>query len=97
VTLEALQLVGVELIPLKVTVLVPAMPEVCTGDSHERTDRTVDGLRPEMLGAEAETVKFTPLLAMPATVTTTLPVIAPAGTGTTMPRCAPVRWCAAVR
>jgi len=41
-------------------------------------------------------VKFTPLLAMPATVTDTLPVIAPAGTGTTMLVCAPVRWCAAV-
>jgi hypothetical protein len=29
-------------------------------------------------------VKTTPLLATPATVTTTLPVVAPAGTGTTM-------------
>src|SRR4051812_27347351 len=30
------------------------------------------------------TVKATPLLALPPTVTTTLPVVAPAGTGTTM-------------
>jgi hypothetical protein len=33
-----------------------------------------------MLG---ETVKFTPLLAPPNTVTTTFPVVAPLGTGTT--------------
>jgi hypothetical protein len=31
-----------------------------------------------------ETVKFTPLLGTPPTVTTTLPVVAPAGTGATM-------------
>jgi len=33
---------------------------------------------------ELETVKLTPLLATPPTVTTTLPVVAPVGTGTTM-------------
>jgi len=84
-TLEALQLVGVELIPLKVTVLVPCdapkfAPEIVTKEPIA----PVDGLRPEMLGGGGGTVKFTPLLAMPATVTTTLPVTAPAGTGTTM-------------
>src|SRR5262249_39202069 len=36
-----------------------------------------------MLGGTS-TVKLTPLLANPFTVTTTLPVVAPAGTGTTM-------------
>src|SRR5437899_3702960 len=34
-----------------------------------------------MLGAGAVTVKVTPLLAWPPTVTTTLPVVAPLGTG----------------
>ena len=33
----------------------------------------------------AVTVKFTPLVATPLTVTTTTPVVAPAGTGATMP------------
>src|SRR5213082_3065612 len=37
------------------------------------------GLKPGI-----STVKLTPLLATPPTVTTTLPVVAPAGTGTTM-------------
>lgn len=37
-----------------------------------------------MLGAGIVTVKETPLLAWPLTVTTTLPVVAPFGTGTTM-------------
>jgi hypothetical protein len=37
-----------------------------------------------MLGAAVVTVKFTPLLATPPTVTTTFPVVAPVGTGTTM-------------
>jgi len=37
-----------------------------------------------MLGAGGVTVKLTPLLATPPTVTTTFPVVAPAGTGVTM-------------
>src|ERR1700685_3994259 len=37
-----------------------------------------------MLGPSVVTVKFTPLLATPPTVTTTRPVVAPLGTGTTM-------------
>ena len=41
------------------------------------------GLRLEMLGV-GMTVKITPLLATPPTVTTTLPDVAPAGTGTMM-------------
>jgi hypothetical protein len=39
------------------------------------------GVRLVMLGV-SRTVKLTPLLATPLTVTTTLPVVAPAGTGT---------------
>ena len=49
---------------------VPTVPEV--------------GLRVLIVGAEAVTVKLTPLLARPPTVTTTLPVVAPAGTVTAM-------------
>ncbi len=43
------------------------------------------GFRVEMLGPGEVTVKVTPLLAIPPTVTTTLPVVAPLGTGTEMP------------
>src|SRR6266568_3595221 len=80
----ALQLVGVAAVPLKVTVLLPCVApkfapvmvtEVPTGP--EVGDRLV------MLGA-VETVKLTPLLASPFTVTTTLPVVAPVGTGATI-------------
>jgi hypothetical protein len=38
----------------------------------------------EMLLMDGPTVKLTPLLETPATVTTTLPVVAPVGTGATM-------------
>ncbi len=41
-------------------------------------------LRVEMLGPGVVTVKVTPLLATPPTVTTTLPVVAPLGTGAVM-------------
>jgi len=37
-----------------------------------------------MLGAGVVTVKLTPLLAAPPTVTTTFPVVAPLGTATAM-------------
>ena len=43
------------------------------------------GLKLLMLGADVVlTVKLTPLLATPPTVTTTFPLVAPAGTGTAM-------------
>jgi len=42
------------------------------------------GFRPVTLGPGLVTVKLTPLLATPPTVTTTFPVVAPLGTGTTM-------------
>jgi hypothetical protein len=42
------------------------------------------GFRLVMLGPGVVTVKVTPLLAIPPTVTTTFPVVAPEGTGTAM-------------
>ena len=65
------------------TVLVPWVepklePEIVTSVPSDPDE----GLRPLRAGF---TVKLTPLLATPATVTTTLPVVAPAGTGTTIP------------
>ena len=70
----------VAVVPLKVTVLVPLVapklvPAIVTAapTAAEVGDRLV------MLGA-ATTVKLTPLLALPPTVTTTFPVVAPVGT-----------------
>src|SRR6266849_4925670 len=80
--LVALQLVGVAGVPLKVTVVLlwlapkfaPAIvTEVLTGPEA--------GLKLVMLGGGV-TVKSTPLLSTPPTVTTTLPVVAPVGTDT---------------
>src|SRR5215469_601202 len=83
--LVLLQVVAVAVVPLKVTVLLPGVapkfvPVIVTGVP------TVPeaGLRVLIVGAEAVTVKFTPLLARPPTVTTILPVVAPAGTVTAM-------------
>src|SRR5208337_3188996 len=83
--LVALQLVAVPaLVPLKVTVLVPwlapklvpvIVTDVLTGP--EVGDKLV------MLG-DTVTVKLTPALARPPTVTTTFPVVAPVGTFTTL-------------
>jgi len=80
--LVALQLVGVASVPLNVTVLVPwVVPKfapVIVIDVPATPD-VADKLL--ILGA-GTTVKLTPLLAAPATVTTTFPVVAPDGTGT---------------
>jgi len=83
--LVALQLVGVAVVPLNFTVLVPCIapkfaPAIVTGVP---TNPEV-GFKLAMLGAGTVTVKLTPLLATPPTVTTTLPVVAPAGTDTMM-------------
>ena len=92
-----LQLVGVAPIPLKVTVLVPWLAPKLAPVIVTDVPRTPDvGLRPVMLGGGTVTVKLTPLLATPPTVTTTLPVVAPAGTGTTMPVAAQLVGVAAV-
>jgi len=78
----ALQLVGVAVVPLNFTVLVPCVvpqfaPAMVTGVpiGPEPGDKLL------MLGTGAVTVKFRALLGWPATVTITLPVTAPAGTG----------------
>ena len=82
--LVADQLVGVAVVPLNVTVLVPCVApkfvpvivtDVPTGPLVGA--RLVRRRRPV-------TVNVRPLLARPPTVTTTLPVVAPVGTGTTM-------------
>jgi hypothetical protein len=76
--LVGLQLVGVAAVPLKVTVLLSWLdpkltPEMVTAEPIEPEV----GARALMEGA---TVKLTPLLADPPTVTTTFPVVAPTGT-----------------
>lgn len=82
--LPALQLVGVASVPLKATVLCPCAdpkldPEIIT---EVPTEPEV-GDKDEIPGC-VPTVKSTPLLATPPTVTTTFPEVAPAGTGATM-------------
>jgi len=85
IMLEALQLVGVVLTPLKLTVLVPwEAPKFAPAIVTEALIAPADGLRLVMLGRGGVTVKLSPLLAIPATETMTFPEEAPAGTGTTM-------------
>jgi hypothetical protein len=78
------QLVGTAVVPLNVTVLLPwvepkFVPVIVTDapTAPEAWDKLV------ILGV-GNTVKLTPLLAWPPTVTTTDPVVAPVGTGTTI-------------
>src|SRR6267142_144278 len=80
--LVALQLVVVAVVPLKVT--VPVVPKLVPVMVTAVPTGPVVGFRLVMAGAEEVTVKFTPLLAIPPTVTTTLPVVAPPGTEATM-------------
>src|SRR5208283_2568270 len=83
--LVALQLVGAPAVPLNVTVLVPCVaPKFVPVIVTEVPTAPDVGFRLVMLGADVPTVKLTPLLATPPTITTTLPVVAPLGTGTTM-------------
>src|SRR5205814_1183385 len=82
--LVALQLVGVAAVPLKVTVLVPwVAPKFVPAIVTAVPTAPEGGVRLVRLGAGAVTVKLTPLLACPPTVTTTFPVVAPGGTGAT--------------
>ena len=75
------QLVGVAVVPLNFTVLEPCdepklVPEIITDiPTAAEVGETL-----EMVGV-GKTVKLFPLLANPATVTTTFPVVAPLGTG----------------
>jgi hypothetical protein len=82
--LVSLQLVETAVVPLKLTLLLPCVvpkfdPIIVTGAP---TSADV-GLTPVMAGGGI-TVKFTPLLATPLTVTTTGPVVAPLGTKVVM-------------
>lgn len=82
--LAALQLVGAAAVPLNVTVLVPCdAPKLAPLIVTEVPTGPEVGFRPVMLG-EPRTVKATPLLGVPLTVTTTLPVLAEAGTTATI-------------
>ena len=82
--LVELQLVGVPATVLKTTVLVPWLaPKFVPVIVTEVPSGPEVGLMLLMLGA-GMTVKVTPLLATPPTVTTTGPVVAPVGTGTMM-------------
>lgn len=79
----ALQLVGVPVFPLKLTVLVPCdepklVPVIVT--AVPTTPPPGDSVL--MLGSEEVTVKSNPLLFPPPTETTRSPVVAPAGTAT---------------
>ena len=80
----ALQLVGVAAGPLNVTVLAPWLaPKLVPAIVTDVPTAPEVGEKLVMLGV-GNTVKLTPLLATPETVTTTFPVAAPVGTGTVM-------------
>src|SRR5256712_299191 len=83
--LVALQLVAVAAVPLNLTVLDPCVaPKFAPAIVTEVPTNPDVGFKLVMLGAGTVTVKFTPLLATPPTVTTTFPVAAPAGTDAVM-------------
>src|SRR5579864_5673712 len=84
--LVALQLLAIPAdIPLNVTVLVPCVEPKFVPVMVTVVPATPDaGFKPLMLAGGSVTVKLTPLLGTPPTVTTTLPVVAPAGTLTPM-------------
>ncbi len=85
--LVADQLVGVAVVPLNVTVLVPFVaPKFVPVIVTDVPTGPLVGVRLVTVGAVAVvvTVNVIALLAAPPTVTTTLPVVAPAGTGTVM-------------
>ena len=83
--LVALHDVGVVETPLNVTVLVfwvaPKFAPVIVTDVPTGPEV---GVRVLIIGVGSTTVKLTPLLATPDTVTTTFPAVDPLGTGTTM-------------
>ena len=82
VTIDVLlQLVTDAVTPLNLTVLVPWVePKLLPVTVTEVPVAPVTGERLVITGAELLTVKFTPLLVWPPTVTSTFPVLAPFGT-----------------
>ena len=82
--LVALQVVGVAVVPLNLTVLAPCdAPKLLPAIVTDVPTAPDVGLTLVILGGVV-TAKVTPLLGVPFTVTTTGPVVAPAGTGATM-------------
>src|SRR5436190_108072 len=82
VMLVALQAVGVASVPLNAIVLVPFVaPKFAPAIVTVVPTGADVGLRVVIDGGTV-TVKGTPILARPPTVTTTFPVVAPVGTGT---------------
>src|SRR5215469_11572862 len=74
--------------PARISTPIQLPAPLFAGNAREE-DETIPASFPvccsSVIGAGVVvTVKFTPLLTCPATVTTTLPVLAPVGTGTTM-------------
>jgi len=79
----ALQFVGIPVVPLKVTVLVPCdEPKLVPVIVTAVPTTPPPGDKVLMLGSEEVTVKSTALLFPPPTETTRSPVVAPAGTAT---------------
>src|SRR5262245_51210149 len=82
--LVADQFVGVAVVPLNFTRLVPCVaPKFVPVIATPEPTAPVGGFN-EVIVAVGTTVNALPLLATPPTVTVTLPVVAPAGTGATM-------------
>jgi hypothetical protein len=80
-----LQLIGVAAVPLNFKVLEPwVAPKLVPVMVTVAPTTPLAGVRLMMLGDMLVTVKLTPLLATPPTLTTTFPVVAAAGTGTAM-------------
>lgn len=83
--LVELQLVAVDVAPLKEIVFAPWLPPKFVPEMVTDVPTTPDGgLRLVMLGPAIK-VKLEPLLAIPPTLTATFPVVAPVGTVTTIP------------
>jgi hypothetical protein len=84
VILVALHTVAVAFVPLNLTLLLPWVePKFVPATVTDVPTAPELGLKLVIVGAAAAvTVKLTPLLAWPPTVTTTFPVVAPVGTVT---------------
>jgi hypothetical protein len=79
--LVADHVIGVPMVPLKVSTLVPCVtPKLVPAIVTTLRTRALVGARLVTVGGGAVTVNATPMLAIPPTLTTTLPVVAPAGT-----------------